>query len=193
MIVEELQRELKVTTEENHALRCGNVGSPALRNRGPIEQDYRSLMPHGEQQSETGLALDKEPKSDPSAFAASAELIATQAEIQKLEEYCTEPPKQHTTLSPSVAQDEEGLPRSPLPLVTVEKKVQESAPEASLERESYASLNPHAEPRGSSTREATNETKPLKGLLYSVGRWLVGSNEHEPRGQGDSGSSPIVV
>ncbi len=186
MIVEELQRELKVTTEENRALRCGNVGSPTLCNRGPIEQDYRSLMPqpHGEQQSETGLALDRETKNGPSVFSALAELIATQAELQNLDEYCTEPPKQHSTLTPSVAQEEEGLPRSLLPPLTVETKVHESAPEASLER-------PHAEPQGSSTGEATNETKPLKGLLYSFGRWMVGSDE--PGDQGDSGSSPIVV
>ncbi len=191
MIVEELQRELKVTTEENRALRCGNVRSPALCNRGPMIQDYSSLMPHGEQRHEAGVALGNEPKSDPSVSAVPAEVIAIQAELQNLEGYCTEPLNQYTALSPSVTQEGEGLSMRLLPLATVEKKVQETALEASLECKSYTSLNPHTEPRGSSTREATTETKPSKGLLHSLGRWVVGSNE--PDDQGDDGSSPIVV
>ncbi len=191
MIAEELQRELRVTTEENRALRCGNVRSPALCNRGPMEQDYSSLMQHGEQRPEAGVALGNEPKCDPSVSAAQAEVIAIQAEPQNLEEYCTEPLNQHTAFSPSVTQEEEGLSMRPLPLATVEKKVQETALEASLECESYTSFNPHAEPCGSSIREATTGTKPSKGLLHSLGRWVVGSNE--PGDQGDDGSSPIVV
>ncbi len=181
MIVEELQLELKATTEENRSLRCGDV-------RSPMEQDYSSPVPHGEQRPEAGIALGNEPKSNPSVSTAPGEVIEIEAGPQNLEGSCTKPLNQHTALSPSVILEEEGLSTRPLPLAIVEKKVQETA---LVECESYASTNPHAELPGSSTREATTETKPSKGLLHSLGRWVVGSNE--PGDQGDDGSSPMVV
>ncbi len=192
VIVEELQRELKISTEENRVLRCGNDRSPALLNKDSMEQDYSSLIPRGEQRYEAGLTLDKEPKCDRNASEALAELNEVQAEPQKPKEYCTEPPKQHAALSPSITQEKDDLSRRPVPLETVEREIQETtAPETSLERESYTSANEHAELLRSSTHEENIVTKPSTGLLYSLGRWVVGSNE--PGDQGDDDCSPVVV